>query len=488
MRDALAEDPVVGSLLLIHGLHPVPLEERVRGGARRACGPYMESHGGDVELVGSRTASRTCGCVGSCNGCPSSASTLELADQGGAREARARPRRHRGRGRRRPARARRMSGCCRSPATARGQPTWAELAGVAARSRSARCHGQVGGVALLVANVGGTLLAYRNACAGCGAPLHGGELDGGVLACPACGRRFELPLAGRALGGDAAARARAAARGRAARAGWRSCSIDGRRSGSSRRLGESPSSTSRRPGRRRRRERALRPLRRRRSRPTTATCCTSRSGGSSAPARRAARCSPATRRTGRRAPRTVWLAGARPPRRALGAFRDPDRAGLLLREQPGGRRRRLLPEPRRGDRVRARPRAPGSELVAANPVLDDARARRRGADRQPPGRCAPLRDRRRSTSATGSSAWSGSLGGHLGRPDARAARSPASSTSCSEGALVTERRQLDEHARRARARELEVLDAAPRPTRRLRRCLHASRAPSRRRARSTRSR
>ena len=54
----------------------------------------------------------------------------------------------------------------------------------------------------MVANVGGTLLAYRNACTGCGAPLHRAELDGGLLTCPGCRRRFELPLAGRAIGED----------------------------------------------------------------------------------------------------------------------------------------------------------------------------------------------------------------------------------------------------------------------------------------------
>ncbi len=55
---------------------------------------------------------------------------------------------------------------------------------------------------IVVANVGGSLLAYRDACAGCEAPLRDGELEGGVLACPACDRRYDLPLAGRAVGGD----------------------------------------------------------------------------------------------------------------------------------------------------------------------------------------------------------------------------------------------------------------------------------------------
>ena len=58
---------------------------------------------------------------------------------------------------------------------------------------------EVAGERLLVANVDGTLLAYRDACVACGARLEGGELSEGVLACPGCARRFYLPRAGRSL-------------------------------------------------------------------------------------------------------------------------------------------------------------------------------------------------------------------------------------------------------------------------------------------------
>ena len=54
------------------------------------------------------------------------------------------------------------------------------------------------GASLVVANVEGTLLAYRDVCAGCGGPLHdGGLLDGGA-ALP--GLRADLFLrAGRSM-------------------------------------------------------------------------------------------------------------------------------------------------------------------------------------------------------------------------------------------------------------------------------------------------
>ncbi len=52
---------MVASLLLIHDLYPVALEERVVE-ALDSVRPYMESHGGDVELPrASRTAWRACG-------------------------------------------------------------------------------------------------------------------------------------------------------------------------------------------------------------------------------------------------------------------------------------------------------------------------------------------------------------------------------------------------------------------------------------------
>ena len=51
IRDRLTDDGVVASLMLIHGLYPVDLETRVQE-ALETVRPYMESHGGDVELVG----------------------------------------------------------------------------------------------------------------------------------------------------------------------------------------------------------------------------------------------------------------------------------------------------------------------------------------------------------------------------------------------------------------------------------------------------
>src|SRR5262249_54748381 len=78
IKRALVEDGVVGSLLLIHDLHPIALETRVLE-ALETVRPYLGSHGGDVELVGIEGGVARLRLEGSCRGCPASAATLELA-------------------------------------------------------------------------------------------------------------------------------------------------------------------------------------------------------------------------------------------------------------------------------------------------------------------------------------------------------------------------------------------------------------------------
>jgi Fe-S cluster biogenesis protein NfuA len=71
-----ARDEAVAGVLLLHGLHPLDLETRVRS-ALESVKPALASHGGNVELVGldDRGVVRL-RLEGSCHGCPSSAATL----------------------------------------------------------------------------------------------------------------------------------------------------------------------------------------------------------------------------------------------------------------------------------------------------------------------------------------------------------------------------------------------------------------------------
>jgi nitrite reductase/ring-hydroxylating ferredoxin subunit len=55
---------------------------------------------------------------------------------------------------------------------------------------------------LVIANVDGTLLAYRDTCPACGADLHGGELYGPNLECPGCEIAYDVTRAGRSVDGS----------------------------------------------------------------------------------------------------------------------------------------------------------------------------------------------------------------------------------------------------------------------------------------------
>ncbi|HEX3796331.1 MAG TPA: NifU family protein [Acidimicrobiales bacterium] len=74
---AFVEDELVASLLLVQGLHPDSLENRVEA-ALVAVRPFLAQHGGDVELLGidDELGAVRLRLLGSCDGCPSSASTL----------------------------------------------------------------------------------------------------------------------------------------------------------------------------------------------------------------------------------------------------------------------------------------------------------------------------------------------------------------------------------------------------------------------------
>ncbi len=224
-REALASDGVVASLMLIHDLYPVPLDQRVEE-ALDSVRPYMESHGGNVELLGVGVDGvARIRLAGSCDGCPASSATLELAIQQALDEhapdlegivvegADAAVTTGLGEG------ATELpvlqsaggngngSGNGASPsvatgAGAEGLPSWFPASGLADLEEGALRTTAVAGRELLVANVEGSLLAYIDRCKDCGDALGGSTLVEGVLCCSGCGRRYYLPRAGRSLDDD----------------------------------------------------------------------------------------------------------------------------------------------------------------------------------------------------------------------------------------------------------------------------------------------
>ena len=84
--DKFSEDKLVSNLLLVYGLHPLTLDERVNQALERVR-PHLHSHGGDVELLSIEEGVVHLRLHGTCKGCPSSAETLKLAVEAAIYEA-----------------------------------------------------------------------------------------------------------------------------------------------------------------------------------------------------------------------------------------------------------------------------------------------------------------------------------------------------------------------------------------------------------------
>jgi Fe-S cluster biogenesis protein NfuA len=74
--EKMACDELVSSLLLLHGLHPLDVETRVRQ-ALEGVRPYLRSHGGSVELLEVCNGLVRLRLEGSCHYCPSSSLTMQ---------------------------------------------------------------------------------------------------------------------------------------------------------------------------------------------------------------------------------------------------------------------------------------------------------------------------------------------------------------------------------------------------------------------------
>ncbi len=209
---ALAGDELVSSLLLVHGLHPYGVGQRVEL-ALESVRPYLGSHGGDVELVEvSDDGVVRLRLLGSCDGCPSSAVTLKLAVEGAIEAA-----------------APDITGIVVEDApTASGAETLIEVS--ALRTRLAEQEADAGSAwqrvteladlapgdtrvvvagdtSVLVCRLGAELFAYQDRCGRCAASMRGAVLSRrlgaavgeAVLRCPGCQAHYDVRRAGTCL-------------------------------------------------------------------------------------------------------------------------------------------------------------------------------------------------------------------------------------------------------------------------------------------------
>jgi Fe-S cluster biogenesis protein NfuA/nitrite reductase/ring-hydroxylating ferredoxin subunit len=203
MLAALADDPLVESLLLLHGLHPLDVDARIQRALDRVR-PYLGSHAGGVEYLGVEDGIARLKLAGSCHGCPSSTVTVQLAITGAVQDAApevtevvvegmtAAPAE--------PALlqiGRRPDESHQTPQAGNGVG-WVTLPNIGPPS-SRPVSASADGVAVIICAVRGTLYAYRDACAVCGSSLAGGDLARAVLTCPSCRTEFDVRLAGKGI-------------------------------------------------------------------------------------------------------------------------------------------------------------------------------------------------------------------------------------------------------------------------------------------------
>lgn len=76
--ERLCADQLVESLLCLHGLHPIALEDRIDA-ALESVRPYFKSHKGDMTISRIEGDVVFLRLVGTCDGCPASSATLKSA-------------------------------------------------------------------------------------------------------------------------------------------------------------------------------------------------------------------------------------------------------------------------------------------------------------------------------------------------------------------------------------------------------------------------
>jgi len=191
VRDVLIHDPGVRGLLLIHGLHPVPLEQRLAEALDKVR-PYMESHGGNVELVSLENDFAKLRLQGHCKTCPSSTVTLELAVRAAIEEA-----------------CPDLAGFEVEGATnadpaksfnhvPSAAPEWTRIESASELQNDHFITIQTEADPLLICKAGDKLYAYIDHCPACNLPLHLGVMKDDRLTC-SLGHQFDIRRAGASL-------------------------------------------------------------------------------------------------------------------------------------------------------------------------------------------------------------------------------------------------------------------------------------------------
>ena len=182
----LIEDSFVNGLLLIHDLHPLDLKTRLYKALEKVK-PYMDSHGGNIELISLENGVAKLKLAGNCKGCPSSSSTLELGIRQSIEEYCP------------DLLGLEVEGVTEMPNANKGGAKqnrgWKVVNGIGQLPNGKMIAVESDGIPLIVSRVNNQLYAYRNLCPACERPFTNGTLDENILACQ-LGHRFDVQHAG----------------------------------------------------------------------------------------------------------------------------------------------------------------------------------------------------------------------------------------------------------------------------------------------------
>lgn len=185
----LIADSFISGLLLIHDLHPLDLNTRLHAALEKVK-PYMDSHGGSVEIVSLENGVARLKLSGHCKGCPSSASTLQLGIKeaieencpdllglevegvvSGGKDAELKPLSFNG---------------------------WHRIEQEGFLHNGDMKMMELSGIPLFICRVNNKMYAYRNLCPACGLTFNNGKLENSQISCH-MGHRFNIQLAGKSI-------------------------------------------------------------------------------------------------------------------------------------------------------------------------------------------------------------------------------------------------------------------------------------------------
>jgi len=185
----LVHDDVIKGLLLIHDLHPVDLETRLREALDKVR-PYLKSHGGNVEVVNIENNVARLRLHGTCQSCASSSVTLELAVRQAIQQAC-------------PdlagfevENADQIEKSGGSVLPRRPVAAWTAIENATRLEEGSWMPVRIEKSRLVLCKVNGTFYAYQNRCPACNMPLDTGSLEDGVISC-ALDHRYDVVHAGR---------------------------------------------------------------------------------------------------------------------------------------------------------------------------------------------------------------------------------------------------------------------------------------------------